>query len=187
MAAIARAAASTGECPAYPVLLGVDPSRPEVDYGWIEAGELLGRVWGAAVYRVHHFWEKPPIDKAAGLYLKGCLWNTMVLVTRAAVLLELFEKLTPGLVRAFEPVRRALGSRREAEAVQTAYAMLRSINFSQAVLARCSNRLGVLPVHGVYWSDWGDPARILRDRAHFALRQPREYQATRPGVRNWRA
>jgi mannose-1-phosphate guanylyltransferase len=24
-----------------------------------------------------------------------------------------------------------------------------------------TSRLGVLPVHGVYWSDWGDPARIL--------------------------
>jgi hypothetical protein len=74
-----------------------------------------------------------------------------------------------------------------AEAVQTASAMLRSINFSRVVLARGSNRLGVLPVHRVYWSNWGDPARILRDRAHFALRQPRECQATRPGVRNWRA
>jgi hypothetical protein len=74
-----------------------------------------------------------------------------------------------------------------AEAVQTASAMLRSINFSRVVLARGSDRLGVLPVHRVYWSNWGDPARILRDRAHFALRQPRECQATRPGVRNWRA
>ena len=115
------------------------------------------------------FWEKPCRDKATDLYLKGCLWNTMVLVARATVPLELFEKLTPGLVRAFEPVRQALGSPHEVEAVQTAYATLRPINFSQAVLASCPQGLAVRPVHGVYWSDWGDAARILQDRARFAL------------------
>ena len=187
MAAIACAAAYASECPAYPILLGINPSRPEVDYGWIESGEVLRRVQGEAVHRVRRFWEKPCLDKATDLYLKGCLWNTMVLVARATVLLELFEKLTPGLVHAFEPVRRALGSPREVEAVQTAYAMLRPINFSQAVLAICPSRLGVLPVHGVYWSDWGDPARILQDRARFALQQPRERQEEGVGGGDQRA
>jgi mannose-1-phosphate guanylyltransferase len=181
MAAIACAAAHTDWCPTYPVLLGIDPSRPEVDYGWIESGEVLMRVQGEAVHRVRRFWEKPCLDKATDLYLNGCLWNTMVLVARATVLLELFEKLTPGLVRVFEPVRQALGSPHEIEAVQTAYAMLRPINFSQAVLASCPYRLAVLPVHGVYWSDWGDPARILQDRTRFALQRPRERQEGGPG------
>jgi mannose-1-phosphate guanylyltransferase len=187
MAAIACAAAYTSDCPAYPILLGIKPSRPEVDYGWIESGEVLRRVQGEAVHRVRRFWEKPCLDKATDLYLKGCLWNTMVLVARATVLLDLFEKLTPGLVRAFEPVRRALGSPCEVEAVQTAYAMLRPINFSQAVLAICPYRLGVLAVHGVYWSDWGDPARILQDRARFGLQQPRERQEEGVGGGDQRA
>jgi len=104
----------------------------------------------------------------------------MVLVARATVLLELFEKLTPGLVRVFEPVRQALGSPREIEALQTAYAMLRPINFSQAVLASCPYRLAVLPVHGVYWSDWGDPTRILQDRTSFAFQRPREPYSPSP-------
>jgi mannose-1-phosphate guanylyltransferase len=176
MAAIACAAAYTDEYPSYPILLGIHPSRPEVDYGWIEAGEVLRRMRDEAVHRVRHFWEKLCLDKATDLYLKGCLWNTMVLVARAKVLLGLFNMLTPGLVRAFEPVRRALGSPSEVEAVQTAYAMLPPINFSQAVLASCPYRLGVLPVHGVYWSDWGDPTRIEQDCARFALQQPRKRQ-----------
>jgi mannose-1-phosphate guanylyltransferase len=186
MAAIACAAAYTDECPADPILLGITPSRPEVDYGWIEAGKEFRRVQGESVHQVRRFWEKPCLDKATSLYRKGCLWNTMVLVARATVLLDLFEKRTPGLLRAFEPVRRALGSPCEVEAVQMAYAMLRPINFSQAVLASRPSRLRVLPVHGVYWSDWGDPARILHDRARFALQQPRERRKEGGGGRNQR-
>jgi mannose-1-phosphate guanylyltransferase len=169
MAAVGQAAAFAGECPAYPVLLGVEPTGPEVEYGWIEAGEVLGHRQAAAVYRVRRFREKPTLEQAADLYLRGYLWNTMVLVARATVLLDLFQELTPELMDAFDPIAQALGSPCEAEALRMAYAKLPTVNFSQAILARCPHRLGVLRVQGVYWSDWGDPERIRRDRARFAL------------------
>jgi mannose-1-phosphate guanylyltransferase len=169
MAAVGHAAAFVSGRPEYPVLLGMEPTGPEVEYGWIEAGEVLWRRQAEAVYQVRRFWEKPSLGKAADLYRQGCLWNTMVLVARAAVLLDLFQELTPELMDAFNPVAQALGAPREAEALRTAYAKLPSVNFSQAILARCPHRLGVLRVQGVYWSDWGDPERIQRDRARFAL------------------
>jgi mannose-1-phosphate guanylyltransferase len=169
MAAVKHAAAFVAERPAYPVLLGVEPTGPEVGYGWIEPGEVLGHRQGQAVYQVRHFWEKPTLERAADLYLQGDLWNTMVLVARATVLLQMFQELTPGLMNAFAPIVQALGSPREAEAMRTVYAKLPAVNFSQAILAHCPHRLSVLRVQGVYWSDWGDPERIQRDRARFAL------------------
>jgi mannose-1-phosphate guanylyltransferase len=120
---------------------------------------------------VRRFWEKPTLEKAADLYLQRYLWNTMVLVARATVLLELFQELTPELMDAFDPIGQALGSPREAEAMRVTYAKLPTVNFSQAVLARCPHRLAVLRVQGVYWSDWGDPERIQRDRARYVLGQ----------------
>ncbi len=171
MAAVKHAAACVSERPDCPVLLGVEPTEPEVEYGWIEPGEMLWHKEGATVYQVRQFWEKPTLEKVADLYLQGYLWNTMVLVAQVTVLLKLFQELTPELMDAFEPIAQALGSPREAEAMRTAYAKLPTVNFSQAILARCPHRLGVLRVQGVYWSDWGDPERILRDRARFALRQ----------------
>ena len=171
MAAVKHAAAFVSERPAYPVLLGVEPTGPEVEYGWIEPGEVLGRRQGEAVYQVRRFWEKPTLEKAADLYLQRYLWNTMVLVARATVLLELFQELTPELMDAFDPIGQALGSPREAEAMRVTYAKLPTVNFSQAVLARCPHRLAVLRVQGVYWSDWGDPERIQRDRARYVLGQ----------------
>jgi mannose-1-phosphate guanylyltransferase len=171
MAAVKHAAAFVSGRPEYPVLLGVEPTGPEVEYGWIEPGEVLGNRQGEAVYQVRHFWEKPTLEKAADLYLQGYLWNTMVLVARATVLLELFQELTPELMDAFDPIGQTLGSPREAEAIRVTYAKLPAVNFSQAILARCPHRLGVLRVQGVYWSDWGDSERIQRDRARFALGQ----------------
>ena len=86
------------------------------------------------------------------------------------LLVTLFYMLTPQLVHAFGPLRRVLGTPHEADVLSEVYAQLPPVNFSQAILARCPHRLGVLRVQGVYWSDWGDPERIQRDRARFALR-----------------
>jgi mannose-1-phosphate guanylyltransferase len=171
MAAVKHAAAFASGCSDYPVLLGAEPTGPEVEYGWIEPGEVLWRRQGEAVYQVRRFWEKPTLEKAADLYLQGYLWNTMVVVARATVLLDLFQELTPELMDAFDPIVQVLGSAREADALRTAYAKLPLVNFSQAILARYPHRLGVLRVQEVYWSDWGDPERIQRDRARFALSQ----------------
>jgi mannose-1-phosphate guanylyltransferase len=171
MAAVQQAVDFVNRHPVYPVLLGVEPTGPEVEYGWIEPGKVLWHRQDEAIYQVRRFWEKPTRERAADLYLWGYLWNTMVLVARAKVLLELFRELTPALMDAFDPIARDLGSPREAAALRTAYAKLPAVNFSRAILARCPHRLGVLRVQGVYWSDWGDAARIQADRIRFALHQ----------------
>jgi mannose-1-phosphate guanylyltransferase/mannose-1-phosphate guanylyltransferase/mannose-6-phosphate isomerase len=53
------------------VLLGVLPSSPEPEYGWIEPGEPLGP--GALVRRVVRFVEKPPLDIAQEMLRRGWL------------------------------------------------------------------------------------------------------------------
>jgi mannose-1-phosphate guanylyltransferase len=50
MAAVGHAATFISGHPERPVLLGVEPTGPEIEYGWIEPGEVLGDVSGAAVY-----------------------------------------------------------------------------------------------------------------------------------------
>jgi mannose-1-phosphate guanylyltransferase len=41
------------------VLLGMEAAGPEVQYGWIEAGDRLLDRPAYPVYRVRRFWEKP--------------------------------------------------------------------------------------------------------------------------------
>jgi hypothetical protein len=62
-----------------------------------------------------------------------------------------------------------MGKPREAAAVDALYAKLRESNFSQEVLAAQPSRLVVLPVTGMEWSDWGDPARVLGSLARIGV------------------
>ena len=45
--------------------------------------------------------------------------------------------------------------------MRSLYARLPSTNFSEDVLGTRPANLAVLPVRGVTWSDWGEPARVF--------------------------
>ena len=70
---------------------------------------MLGQVGGTVVYQVQHFWEKPTLRVAEYLYRHQALWNTLVLVGHAGVLLALFETLTPDLYTPFGALPGGLG------------------------------------------------------------------------------
>ncbi len=176
VACVEDAAAFVAQSPGLLVLVGVDPDRPEAEYGWIEPGEKIRSQQGEQLYHVKRFVEKPDIPTAETLYLKGCLWNTLVLVGRTETLLELAQALTPEVFRAFERVRTVLGSPQEENTVADVYATLPTLNFSRAILERSAPRLRVLRCKGVYWSDWGDEERIRLDLSRFGL-QPCESAA----------
>lgn len=61
------------------MLLGSPANRPEVEYGWIDAGACIGP-GQTGVYRVRGFREKPGLDEAKLLLEQGALWNTFVMV-----------------------------------------------------------------------------------------------------------
>lgn len=156
------------------ILLGVEPNRPEPEYGWIEAREVIGECGGDPLYVVKRFWEKPDRITTRSLYFNGCLWNTLVLVARASTLLRLFQELTPQLYASFKQLQPVLGSPQETEgrAVEALYAGLPSVNFSQAILARNPACLGVIRAKGIYWSDWGSPRQVKLDLDRLGREEP---------------
>lgn len=182
MAAVEQAASFVTSSPRYLVLLGVEPHRPETEYGWIEVGDWLEHHWGVDLYRVKSFWEKPRVKTAKALYRNGCLWNTLVLVGQAWMLMMLFQTLTPELYVRLQRIRPVLGGRGEAEALKDIYRWLPSVNFSRAILARSAHCLGVLQVKGVYWSDWGKPEQVRMDVARFAPESNHETRLSGNGL-----
>ncbi len=162
MAHVDAAFATVEARPDLVVLLGMEADGPEVQYGWIEAGDPLLEGAAFTVYRVRRFWEKPVAAIAETLFERRCLWNSFVLVARVPALLALIRGATPDLYGAFMsawPQRSTLG---ETEAMRSLYARLPATNFSEDVLGTRPPNLAVLPVRGVTWSDWGDPARVLQ-------------------------
>lgn len=141
------------------ILLGVEPESPEVEYGWIEPTGLIRGHEG--VFGVRRFWEKPNQVLAQVLQLRGCLWNSFVMVASVQALLDVIENATAELYRSFACLIPLFGTLAEAKAVAKLYARLEETNFSHQVLARVPERLAVLKVSGVRWSDLGEPKRVM--------------------------
>jgi mannose-1-phosphate guanylyltransferase len=142
------------------VLLGIPPETPEMEYGWIEPGAPLGQPVPDSVSRVSHFWEKPSGTLASQLMQRGCLWNSFVMVGYVQAFLHLIKHALPGLLNAFEVIRRSLFTAHEKAAMRDLYSGLRSSNFSQEVLSSQTNCLAVLRATGLGWSDLGEPGRV---------------------------
>lgn len=154
------------------VLLGVEPSHAETEYGWIEPAK--SPLWnaGEAIFAIRRFWEKPAAILAGKLLARGCLWNTFVMVGRVSTFLNLVQATCPELLAPFWRIRVALGSADEAAAVEGVYQQLPAVSFSTSVLVRASRRLATLRVKGVEWSDWGNVRRVVESLRRSGSRPP---------------
>jgi mannose-1-phosphate guanylyltransferase len=141
------------------ILLGLEPDNPEVEYGWIESAERLPG--NSGVFGVRRFWEKPNHLLAQVLMLRGCLWNSFVMVASARALLDTLESALPDLYRSFAALTTSFETVRENRGVADLYDRMEETNFSHQVLALQPRRLAVLKVFGVRWNDLGEPKRVL--------------------------
>ena len=142
------------------VLLGIEPSSAEREYGWIETLHHPIPTDAGPIERVRRFCEKPSALEAENLMRRGGLWNTFVMAGRVGSFLEMIASSTPEFMRAFAPLRSAIDSRREAAAVARLYAHVPAVSFAASILARSPERLGAIRVKDVEWSDLGSPERI---------------------------
>ena len=83
------------------VLLGMQPDRPESQYGWIEPDDVVLGPWSWPIYRVRRFWEKPSEETARRLMRAGALWNSFVIVGNPAVIEHLVCRALPALAEVF--------------------------------------------------------------------------------------
>lgn len=96
MAHVDRAFRLVESDPAKIVLIGVEPTRVEPEYGYILPGSPLSTSV-PSFHRVKAFVEKPALESAAELLSAGALWNTMVMVFGSETLLELTPLTAPSL------------------------------------------------------------------------------------------
>jgi mannose-1-phosphate guanylyltransferase len=159
MAHIRKAFEAAHTRPDMVILLGFEPESPETEYGWIEPAELIPG--HRQVHRVRRFWEKPGSGLAAVLQLRGCLWNSFVMIASAEALIEIIASATPALYNEFASAMPWFGTDEEPATMKELYAPLEETNFSDRVLALVPERLTVLKVSGIKWNDLGAPKRVF--------------------------
>ncbi|HBP90369.1 MAG TPA: sugar phosphate nucleotidyltransferase [Nitrospirales bacterium] len=143
------------------LLVGVRPTHLELDYGWLNVGGVLGWSGGSCVRQVDSFMEKPGHIEVLNAMAKGALWNTSVIVAKVATLWKLGWEFLPDMMERFERLAQAIGTTQEGRMLHQTYQTMPTLDFSSELLQRIPERLGVIELEDVLWSDWGRPEHIL--------------------------
>ena len=143
------------------ILLAAAPSGLELEYGWVEPGTCLGWVQGSELRSVNAFVEKPGLQEVLHIFGKSGLWNTFVMVAKVKTLWSIGWRQFPDLMHRFEKLSEAINTSREEQVLEDIYHDMPRYNFSSTLLQREIERIGVMELQEVLWSDWGRPERIV--------------------------
>lgn len=160
---VERAFGIVENAPSAIVVLGIEPSEPDPEYGYIIPNNPGNPFTGD---NVELFVEKPSPQGAKLLIGKGALWNTLVVIATCKNLLEAIQGAAPDCYRSFDRINHAIGTPDGQPVLEQVYRKLPSLNFSKSILENLSfgdrKKLRVLPVRGVTWSDWGSSERLTK-------------------------
>jgi len=160
------------------VVLGVAPTEPDPDLGYLLLGPALPHE--PAVRAVTAFVEKPRLDSAIELWRAGALWSTMVVSSTVSALWELGRAAAPKLLEVLDSLIPLIGTADEDDAIDYIYRAHLPISFSRDICERSTERIFAMPVNGVEWSDLGRPERIERVIAQHDTRSAARARGTRP-------
>lgn len=139
------------------VTLGVQPSRPETGYGYIEVADGAEDVPGLAapcpVFPVKQFHEKPD-RKTAEDYLDSgrFYWNSGMFVWRVGTFLDELAQAAPDMHRALRDITEALRNGDQERADQR-FAELNDVSIDYALLEKARS-IYVVPA-AFHWDDVG--------------------------------
>jgi mannose-1-phosphate guanylyltransferase len=140
------------------VVFGIEPTRPDTGYGYIEQGKLIDRKQNVASHDVRRFVEKPNAQRArAYCRSKRYLWNSGMFVWRTDVILEEFARHMPRLHhQAMQAVRQRFTQR----AIDTFYGQCEKQSIDYGIMERSEK---VAAVRGAFsWDDIGSWEAIAR-------------------------
>jgi mannose-1-phosphate guanylyltransferase len=127
------------------VTIGIKPKSPHPGFGYIEAGEPIGK----DIHRVIRFREKPNVELAEAFIRKGNFrWNAGMFVWTVPTILTEFNRHAPELARFISCCRSPSGFE---NALREKFAKLPKISFDYAVMEKAEH---VLVVEAQF--DWDD-------------------------------
>lgn len=113
------------------VVLGIEPTRPETGYGYIEAGSLAS---GDARH-VKRFTEKPNLERAAEFVRSGNFyWNSGMFLWRARTLAAALTEHLPKTAALLQKIAADFGTKKFAGTFRRLYPKCENISIDYAVL-----------------------------------------------------
>lgn len=137
------------------VTLGIQPSRPDTGYGYIQSGEALE----GGIHKVLRFTEKPDLATAQRFLKEGhYLWNAGIFVWTVGDLLDAFDRYTPNIPAIFNKGIGLYGTPAEQAFIDEHYPTTPNISIDYAILEKADNVYTLPSEFG--WSDLGTWASL---------------------------
>jgi mannose-1-phosphate guanylyltransferase len=141
---------------------GIEPTRPETGYGYIEVGEELEE----GVFEVKRFREKPNLETAREFISRGgFLWNSGMFLWRSGEFLDEMMKHAPEVINPLRDI-----DLEDQKILEQAYSNVERISVDNALMER-SGSVRVVPCDPD-WSDVGSWESV-RELAGYSTEGPR--------------
>jgi mannose-1-phosphate guanylyltransferase len=135
------------------VTLGIEPSRPDTGYGYIEFAKTETAVKGSAC-PVLQFREKPDLATAQSFLEAGTFyWNAGIFVWKSEVILAALEAHQNDIYQIFTQDQQVYGTAQETEFLKAAFNACPDISIDFSVMEKATNVSVVLADFD--WSDLG--------------------------------
>ncbi len=133
------------------VTIGMNPTRPETGYGYIQIDDAVVE---ENFYKVQTFAEKPNLATAKRFIKSGdFFWNSGMFIWKTEVILNEIKKHMPELHSGLKEIERNLDSPDYEKVVTSVYGQLRSISIDYGIMEKSEN---VYLTKGFFdWSDVG--------------------------------
>jgi mannose-1-phosphate guanylyltransferase len=143
------------------VVLGIEPTRAETGYGYIETGDAAPGAWSEDALHVRRFTEKPSRNRAEEFLAAGnYFWNSGMFLWSARTLANAVREHLPETAPLLEEIAGAFGTEQFAQVFADLYPQCENISVDYAVLEPRSakgehhSRLYCLPAE-FGWNDLG--------------------------------
>jgi mannose-1-phosphate guanylyltransferase len=131
------------------VTLGIEPSRPDTGYGYIQFEENEGNI-----KKVKTFAEKPTLEWAVKFIESGeFVWNAGIFIWSAKAILKSFDAFLPDMAEAFNEMKASFFTENEQKALAKAYPQCRNVSIDYGIMEKAQNVYVIPSEFG--WSDLG--------------------------------
>ncbi len=136
------------------VTLGINPSRPDTGYGYIQFVESEVKEKDKRIKRVKTFTEKPDLEMARFFLQSGdFLWNSGIFIWSVKSVINAFEKHCSDMDAIFKEGNGKYNTPQEAEFIAKAYTNCKNISIDYAIMEKADNVYVRSSIIG--WSDLG--------------------------------
>lgn len=133
------------------VTIGIQPTRPDTGYGYIQYNNSEGE---ADIYKVKTFTEKPVQELAEKFIESGdFVWNAGIFVWNIRSIIHAFQSYLPEIADIFRSGKDKYYTEAESNFINESYSLCKNISIDYGIMENAENVYVVLGDFG--WSDLG--------------------------------